>query len=77
MTNQFTENSRAKSAVCKELDLDLMIEDNPEHAFDCAAHGIPVVLHDKKLNEGVAYPLITRVDGWAGTLEYLRTYFSI
>eukprot|EP00899_Mesostigma_viride_P010288 jgi/Mesvir1/19260/Mv10341-RA.1 len=38
--------SRSKSQICKELAVDVLIDDNPAYAEECAAAGLDVLLFD-------------------------------
>lgn len=55
-----------KDTWCKanELQLDVMVEDNPEHAQKFAESGIKVVLFNYPYNEHVKHENIIRVDNW-------------
>mmetsp|Transcript_2696 Transcript_2696/g.3072 ORF Transcript_2696/g.3072 Transcript_2696/m.3072 type:complete len:314 (+) Transcript_2696:134-1075(+) len=64
--------SRKKSEICRELGADVLIDDNPGYAMDCAEAGIEVLLFDwglqypwsKTEEGGPLHPLITRVSDW-------------
>ncbi|GMH33366.1 hypothetical protein BSKO_01200 [Bryopsis sp. KO-2023] len=55
--------SRKKSAICKEIEADVLIDDNPFYAIDCASNGVDVVLYDW----GNAYPWSKMPDGATDT----------
>lgn len=56
---------RSKGEVCRELGVDIFIEDAPHHALDTAQSGIPVLLYDVPWNQDMAtHPNITRVYSW-------------
>ena len=55
---------RKKSAVCKELGIELMIDDNMKNALDCASAGIRVFLFDQPWNKGELYAGVARVHSW-------------
>ncbi|KAI8145955.1 hypothetical protein BJV82DRAFT_602866 [Fennellomyces sp. T-0311] len=40
--------SKPKSAICQEIGADVLIDDNLEHAVDCAGLDIQVLLYDRK-----------------------------
>ncbi|MDP4000458.1 MAG: hypothetical protein Q8Q11_03490 [bacterium] len=58
LTNHFSKDGQTltKSQVCRDLGVDLMIEDNPEYAADCASHGIPVLLLEAPWNRSAEIP---------------------
>lgn len=48
-TEQLEYVSKPKSAICQEIGVDVLIDDNLDHAMDCAATlGIDVLLYDRK-----------------------------
>eukprot|EP00249_Psilotum_nudum_P015264 c25229_g1_i1 orf=423-1595(-) len=60
-----------KSDICRLLGAELLIDDNPEYAMDCAERGIEVLLFDynysypwSKTPDGPVHPLVTRVHNW-------------
>ena len=63
--------SKPKSQLCREVGADLLVDDNPAYALECAQNGIEVLLFDwdhgypwSKTAEGPVHPLITRVSSW-------------
>jgi len=72
--------TRKKSDLCKEIDADVLIDDNPDYAMDCAASGINVILY----NWQNGYPWsrlsekddrIREVTCWSDVPQTLRTMF--
>lgn len=65
-TNQFmgTGPKRTKADVCKELGIEIFIEDAPTYANNISKAGIPVLLLDAPWNQQVSGDLITRVYSW-------------
>lgn len=72
--------TRKKSDLCKEIDADVLIDDNPDYAIDCAASGIHVILY----NWQNGYPWsrlsekddrIREVTCWSDVPRTLRTMF--
>ena len=65
--------SKPKSQLCQELGAQLLIDDNPVYALECAQRGIEVLLFDwelgypwsKTAGGGPQHELITRVSSWA------------
>mmetsp|Transcript_17813 Transcript_17813/g.34454 ORF Transcript_17813/g.34454 Transcript_17813/m.34454 type:complete len:316 (-) Transcript_17813:88-1035(-) len=72
--------SRKKSEICREIGAEVLIDDNPGYAMDCAEAGIHVLLFDWNLgypwakteNNGPHHPNITRVSDWAAVETMLR-----
>lgn len=71
--------SRKKSTICREIQADVLIDDNPIYAKDCASNGIEVVLYDwafgypwSKLPAGMNDPKIRVVSNWAEVREALE-----
>ena len=50
--------ARPKSHICREIGADLLVDDNPEYARDCAEHDIQVLLYNWRLE----YPWSQRPD---------------
>lgn len=63
-TFSLTQPVRKKSAVCKQLGVTLMIEDDIDHARDCAAQGIDTILLDYPWNQGEVPTNVYRVSSW-------------
>jgi hypothetical protein len=65
--------SRKKSEICAAIGAQVLIDDNPGYALDCAEAGMQVLLFDWHLNypwaktegNGPSHPNITRVADWA------------
>lgn len=71
--------SRKKSAICKEIGADVLIDDNPLYAIDCASNGVDVVLYDwgnaypwSKLPDGASDRKIQVVSNWVEVKEALQ-----
>ena len=57
--------SKKKSEVCKQFDVELLIEDNRDYALDCAKNGIKVLLLDKPWNKNYfSHTNIIKVNDW-------------
>jgi hypothetical protein len=41
--------SRKKSDICLDIGADVLIDDNPKYAYDCAIHGCQVLLFNWKM----------------------------
>jgi len=63
----------SKMEICKNLEIPLIIEDNPNYALDCAREGIKVFLLDKPWNKHYEqHENITKVNNWKTILEKLK-----
>jgi uncharacterized HAD superfamily protein len=63
---------KTKGELCKDLNVDLMIEDDPKYAEDCALKGINVLLLDRPWNQNcIEHENIIRVKNWKEILERL------
>eukprot|EP00250_Pteridium_aquilinum_P012833 c20973_g1_i1 orf=837-1901(+) len=63
--------ARPKSEICRSIGAEILIDDNPRYAVECAQQGIEVLLFDynysypwSKTLDGPVHPLITRVESW-------------
>jgi uncharacterized HAD superfamily protein len=66
-----TEKPRKKSEVCRELGIELIIDDNWDTAVDCAAQNIKVLLFDQQWNRGKVPKNVERVHSWDEILKKL------
>jgi 5'(3')-deoxyribonucleotidase len=64
-------SSRPKSEICRAIGAQVLIDDNPRYAEECAAAGIQVLLYDwdlsypwSKTPEGPTHERIARVTSW-------------
>lgn len=55
---------RSKGEICRELGIDLFIDDSLENAYSIATVGVPVLLFDTPWNQEDVAPPIHRVKGW-------------
>jgi hypothetical protein len=62
---------RSKSAMCKALGIELMIDDHMNVAKDCAEAGIRVLLIDEPWNQGELPPGVERVYSWEEIIKKL------
>ncbi|KAF3792235.1 hypothetical protein EJ110_NYTH00304 [Nymphaea thermarum] len=63
--------ARPKSEICRSLGADVLIDDNPRYALECAEQGIKVLLFDYlnaypwcKNGSATLHPLVTKVYNW-------------
>jgi len=72
-SNSYAEtNGKTKGDICNELEIDLMIEDDLEHALDCAEKGIKVILLDKPWNQRVSHENLFRIKNWDEILDKIN-----
>jgi uncharacterized HAD superfamily protein len=64
-----TSKGRKKSEICAELGIKIMIEDDIDHAMDCAGKGILVLLFDQPWNQRELPPNVERVFSWEDILK--------
>ena len=68
----FHNASKGKAKICNQQDINLMIEDNPTYALNCAKKDINVYLFDAPWNRNgfeEMHENITRIYGWKDILE--------
>lgn len=65
-------NGKAKAEICKNLNLDLFIEDHVKPALECAEQGIKVFLFDKPWNQKISHENIIRVKNWEEILKKIN-----
>lgn len=58
-----------KSDICKKLGADLLVDDQLEHAEDCARVGIEVLLYNSPWNQGIPLCGVTRVYSWHDIID--------
>jgi uncharacterized protein len=63
---------RTKSEMCKELGIELMIDDHMSVAKDCSAAGLKVFLFDQPWNQGELPSGVERVYSWDEIVEKLQ-----
>lgn len=72
--------SKRKSEICRDIEADVLVDDNPKYAIECAQEGVHVVLYDwhetypwSKLPDGTCHPRIWIVKDWDGVKDALMT----
>jgi len=61
-----------KEEICKELGINLIIEDNGLHSLKYAKKGMRVLLLDKPWNRGFSHENIIRFSDWREIVKYLE-----
>ncbi|MDO8584691.1 MAG: hypothetical protein Q7R85_01040 [bacterium] len=71
--SRLKEEPRKKSEICEALGIEVLIDDSPENAFDCAAVGVKIFLFDQPWNRRHEFPKnVERVFSWDEVLHKLR-----
>ena len=63
---------KLKHEICKELGVEVLIEDRGEYALDCAENGIKCFLLDKPWNKKAMHENIIRVNNWNEILNNIN-----
>lgn len=71
--DRLTGVSRKKSEICKEIGVEIFIDDSMENAVDISSVGIPVLLLNAPWNQGELPPLVTRVNSWNEIINHLNS----
>ncbi len=73
--NHLARDNRAKSTICKNIGVTLMIDDGLHNALDLAENDIECILLDKPWNraEQANHPLIHRVEHWQEIINNLKS----
>jgi len=74
-TNHFSFNgsSSKKSEICLSENVDIMIEDSPEHAIDCASVSTKVMLLNRPWNKSNKFSKnILRVQSWKEIIKNIK-----
>jgi len=67
--------NKTKGEICKELDLDLLIDDQGAYVLDCAKKGIKAILLDAPWNQDCPeHKNIIRVKDWHEIVERINNY---
>ncbi len=72
-SGDFTRSGKTKAEICRDLKLDIFLEDNIIYALECAKNGTKVFLLDKPWNQSQEeHENIMRVKHWNEILELLK-----
>lgn len=73
--------SRPKSEICRSLGAQVLIDDNPRYALECAGDGMRVLLFDyhnsypwSKDDSALSHPLVTKVHNWEEAEHHLISW---
>uniref|UniRef100_J3MC08 Uncharacterized protein n=1 Tax=Oryza brachyantha TaxID=4533 RepID=J3MC08_ORYBR len=73
--------SRPKSEICRSFGAQVLIDDNPRYALECAEEGMRVLLFDYhnsypwcKTGVDESHPLVTKVQNWQEVEEKLHSW---
>jgi uncharacterized HAD superfamily protein len=65
-------SKKTKVQLCKELGVDIMIEDMEDCALDCAKSKIKVLLFDQPWNKNLKHNKVIRVQNWAEAVKEIN-----
>jgi len=71
------EEKRSKSDLCKDVGIDILIDDSVEEAMEVSSIGIPVLLFDRPWNRIDLVDAICRVNDWNQVLHKLSNIGGI
>uniref|UniRef100_A0ACD5YJZ9 Uncharacterized protein n=1 Tax=Avena sativa TaxID=4498 RepID=A0ACD5YJZ9_AVESA len=73
--------SKPKSEICRSFGAQVLIDDNPRYALECAEAGMKVLLFDYhnsypwcKTGADQSHPLVTKVHSWQEVEQKLRSW---
>ncbi|KAK7354538.1 hypothetical protein VNO80_20003 [Phaseolus coccineus] len=76
--------SRPKSEICRSLNANILIDDNPRYAIECAEAGIRVLLFDyensypwSKTDSADQHPLVTKVKNWEEVEQQMMSLIAL
>lgn len=76
--------SKPKSEICRSLGAQVLIDDNPRYALECAEIGVRVLLFDYddsypwcKSDMAVSHPLVTKVKNWEEVEQHLVSWVAL
>nr|BAK03118.1 predicted protein [Hordeum vulgare subsp. vulgare] len=75
--------SRSKSEICRSFGAQVLIDDNPRYALECAEDGMRVLLFDydntypwSKTGVDQSHPLVTKVHNWQEVEQKLLSWVA-
>jgi len=63
---------KTKVEICKDLGVELMIEDHAKYALECGNVGIKVILFDNPWNRDLKHKNVIRVNDWIEALKEIK-----
>jgi len=70
--------------TCRSLNANILIDDNPRYAIECAEAGIRVLLFDyensypwSKIDSADQHPLVTKVKNWEEVEQQLMSLIAL
>lgn len=73
--DKFYFGSKDKAKVCKENDIDILIDDDPKHIISCSESGIPVIIFSQSYNEYlIHYPNTLYARNWYEIRSFINSY---
>jgi uncharacterized HAD superfamily protein len=73
-TGKFVKESKSKGEICKEIGVDIFVEDNFEYAKSASDLGVRTFLITRPWNQGKEDDKIIRVDNWSELMRCLDEY---
>jgi len=71
-SGDFYGGALTKEQICNKFGINILIEDHPIYALNCAQNGTKVLLMDKPWNQNCEHENIIRVKNWREILEILK-----
>lgn len=68
------ENEKFKSDICKNIGVEIFIEDDPYHIQKCSDAGIKVLFIDYPWNKNKEFKNATRVYSWDEIVKYIENF---
>jgi hypothetical protein len=65
-----------KSEICKQFNVDVIIDDDLNHIIDCTSSDLPVIVYDSPWNQGALPEGSIRMKNWIKILELIRALCS-
>ena len=63
----------SKAAICKKMNIPVLLEDAPTTAMDCADQGIKVILFNNPWNNKLKHENIIRVNNWKEAVKIIKS----
>ena len=73
----FTGQGKTKDQICKDMGINLIIEDNGKHSLEYAKKGLLVLLLDKPWNQGVSHENLFRCYTWSDILNKIEVLKNV
>ncbi len=64
--------AKLKGQICKELGIEILIDDNFEYCIDCVNNGVKAILFNQPWNQSSNHDEIIRVNSWKEALHNIN-----